>query len=265
MGMDGFLKEVTQYKKKEVQASAARLPLKEIRREAETMQPAADFKAALEKSGLEKPGIIAEIKKASPSKGDIRPDLDAAEFAGMYTKAGACAVSVLTEQKYFKGSLTDLEAAAKATDLPVLRKDFTINEYQIYEARHRGASSILLICTVLETNQLAEYIHLSRETGMEPLVEINSEHELETADRCGATVIGVNNRNLVTLETDLNVTRRIAPLFTKDHIPIQASGIRSAGDIREGVHMNIYNFLIGESIVTSEDPQTFIKELLSYA
>lgn len=264
MGMDGFLKEVTEHKKKEVQASAARLPPREIRRKAESMQPAADFHAALEKSSREKPGIIAEIKKASPSKGDIRPDLDAAAFAQMYTRGGACAVSVLTEDKYFKGSLEDLEKTSKATDLPVLRKDFIINEYQIYEARFRGASSILLICTLLEGNQLAEYIDLSRETGMEPLVEINSERELEKADLCGAAVIGVNNRNLATLETDLNVTRRIAPLFAKSHIPVQASGIRSAKDIRDGVHMNIYNFLIGESIVTSDDPQSFIHELLSY-
>ncbi|MCF8045484.1 MAG: indole-3-glycerol phosphate synthase TrpC [Desulfarculaceae bacterium] len=264
MGMTGFLKEVTEHKKRKVQASAARLPLKDICREAESMQPAADFRAALEKSSREKPGIIAEIKKASPSKGDIRPDLDAAAFAQMYTKGGACAVSVLTEQKYFKGSLEDLEAASKATDLPVLRKDFTIHEYQIHEARFHGASSILLICTLLETNQLSDYIHLSRETGMEPLVEINSEYELETADRCGAVVIGVNNRNLATLETDLNVTRRIAPLFTESHIPVQASGIRSAKDIRDGVNRNIYNFLIGESIVTSDDPQSFIQELLSY-
>ena len=264
MGMEGFLKEVVRHKTIEVQHSASKLPLKEIRREVEAMPPAPDFRAALEKSGPEMPGIIAEIKKASPSKGDIRPDLDAAAFAEMYTKGGACAVSVLTEQKYFKGSLQDLEAASKATDLPVLRKDFTVNEYQIYEARVKGASSILLIRTMLETNQLADYIGLSREIGMEPLVEINSEYELEIADRCGAKVIGVNNRNLATLETDLNVTRRIAPLFTSEHIPVQASGIRTAGDIRNGVHMNIYNFLIGESIVTSDDPQAFIKELLSY-
>ena len=265
MGMAGFLKEVVKHKRIEVQTSASKLPLKEIRRKVEAMPPAPGFRAALENSGPEKPGIIAEIKKASPSKGDIRPDLDAGAFAEMYTKGGACAVSVLTEQRYFKGSLQDLEAASKATDLPVLRKDFTVNEYQVYEARFKGASSILLICTILERNQLADYIRLSRETGMEPLVEINSERELETADRCGAKLIGVNNRNLATLETDLNVTRRIAPLFTKNHIPIQASGIRSAGDIREGLHMNIYNFLIGESIVTSDDPQNFIQKLLSYA
>ena len=265
MGLDGFLKEIFEHKKIEVQNSRSKLPLKEVRRKIETMAPAADFKAALEKSGHARPGIIAEIKKASPSKGDIRADLDAARFAQMYTKGGACAVSVLTESGYFIGSLEDLESAAKATDLPVLRKDFTINEYQIYEARFRGASSILLIRTLLELNQLADYIDLSREIGMEPLVEINSEYELEAADRCGASVIGVNNRNLATLKTDLDVTRRIAPLFAKNHIPVQASGIRSSRDIKDGVQMNIFNFLIGESIVTSDDPQAFIQELLSYA
>ncbi|MFO7752972.1 MAG: indole-3-glycerol phosphate synthase TrpC [Desulfobacteraceae bacterium] len=264
MGIDGFLKAVVDLKKMEVKQAAAGLSLSRIRKEAEALPSAADFRTALEKSSRKRPGIIAEIKKASPSRGDIRPDLDPAGFAAEYAKGGACAVSVLTENKYFKGSLDDLEAVSGAVDLPVLRKDFTIAEYQIYEARARGASSILLICSILEKEQLADYIALSRETGMEPLVEINSEYELETADRCGAVLIGVNNRNLVTLETDLDVTRRIAPLFGKNHIPVQASGIKTAGEIRQGVESNIFNFLIGESIVSSPDPEKFIKELLSH-
>jgi len=186
MGIDGFLKQVVAIKEKELSRARSNIPLKTIRREAEEALSKPSFLKAVMKSGPDDIGIIAEIKKASPSKGDIRPDLDPALFAEQYTKAGARAISVLTESEFFKGSLHDLEIVCRTTVLPVLRKDFIIDAYQIYEAKRAGASSVLLITTLLSKDQLKDYILLARELSMEPLVEITSEKEFETAYYCSA-------------------------------------------------------------------------------
>ena len=261
MGIDGFLKQVLEIKTKEVAKAKFHIPLKTLRREAEETFQKASFLEAMEKSSADDIGIIAEIKKASPSKGDIRPDLDPALFAQHYTKAGARAISVLTESEFFKGSIKDLEMVCKTTDLPVLRKDFIISSYQIYEARRAGASSILLITTLLSKEQLKDYIILSRGLGMEPLVEITSEKEFETAYYCEAKVVDINNRNLQTLEIDLTVSRRIAAILPRDIIPVEASGISSFNDIEKGLSSHIFNFLVGESIVRAKDTEAFIREL----
>jgi len=261
MGVEGFLKEVLKIKSLEVSKAKARIPLNTIRREAEDTKLAANFLTAMEKSSMDHIGIIAEVKKASPSRGDIRPDLDPVSYAKTITRAGARAISVLTESHYFKGSLNDLEAVCNHTDLPVLRKDFTISSYQIYEAKKAGASSILLITTILSKDQLRDYITLARELGMEPLVEITSEKEFEIAYACGAKVVDMNNRNLQTLETDLAISRRIAAILPDDIIPVEASGISSFKDIQTGLSSSIFNFLVGESIVKAKDTESFIKEL----
>ncbi|SDT98231.1 indole-3-glycerol phosphate synthase TrpC [Desulfobacula phenolica] len=261
MGIDGFLKQVLEIKSLEVSKAKSNIPLNTIRREAENTKPAASFLTALQKSSPDDIGIIAEVKKASPSKGDIRPDLDPVLYAQTYTMAGARAISVLTESQYFKGSLKDLEAVCANTELPVLRKDFTIGSYQIYEAKKAGASSILLITTILSKDQLTDYILLARELGMEPLVEITSEKEFEIAYDCDAKVVDMNNRNLQTLETDLNVSKRIAAIIPEDIIPVEASGISCFADIDNGLSSNIFNFLVGESIVKAKDPELLIKEL----
>ena len=261
MGVEGFLKEVLKIKSLEVSKNKSRIPLNTIRREAEETKLAAGFLTAMEKSSSDDIGIIAEIKKASPSKGDIRPDLDPTLYARKYTKACARAISVLTESQYFKGSLKDLEDVCAHTDLPVLRKDFIITSYQIYEAKKAGASSLLLITTILSKDQLKDYINLVRELGMEPLVEITSEKEFETAYDCEAKVVDMNNRNLQTLETDLNVSTRIAAILPDGIIPVEASGISSFEDIQKGLSFNIFNFLVGESIVRAKDTESFIKEL----
>ncbi len=267
MGVAGFLKKVIELKKEEITGLKSEISLNSIRKKAESkkfesQKHIPDFKKALKASTSEKIGIIAEIKKASPSKGDIRTDLDPAIFAKKYTEAGACAVSVLTERNYFQGSMVDLKEVRKATSLPVLRKDFTISSYQIFEAGAAGANSILLITSILSKEQLGDYISLCREIYLEPLVEITSESEFEQAVFCNATIIGINNRNLQTLETDLNVSKRLAPLFTEGHIPVAASGISSSEDIRQGLTTGICNFLVGESIVRSNDPKKFIQNLL---
>ena len=258
----GFLKEIIELKKQDVNEAIAKAPLKEIRSEAELRPVEADFKRALENNSYTNAGIIAEIKKASPAKGMISENLDVASYAEKYTEAGASAISVLTEKHYFKGSLKDLETVRENTNLPILRKDFTISSYQIYEARAKGANSILLITSILGKDQLHDYISLAREINLEPLVEIHTEDELEKADFCKAKIIGINNRNLSTLETDLNVSKRIAPLFEDYHIPIEASGISKREDIVHGLDCGIFNFLVGESIVKADDTIEFIKELI---
>ncbi|HKK91402.1 MAG TPA: indole-3-glycerol phosphate synthase TrpC [Desulfobacteraceae bacterium] len=262
MAVAGFIKEVVDLKKNDIARAKARVPLERLRKKAEAGEPVSQgFKRALEQSGPGNAGIIAEIKKASPSKGSIKADLDPALFAQTYEKGGACAVSVLTEEHYFKGSLADLEQVRRATTLPVLRKDFTISEYQIYEAKAAGADAILLIASLLSKTQLADYISLAREIAMEPLVEIHSEWELEKLIVCRAAIIGVNNRNLETLETDLGVSKRVARFFQQGQIPVEASGISSPENISQGMKSSYFNFLVGESIVRAEDPEAFIKSL----
>jgi len=261
MAVEGFLKTVLAETTREVACSRARIPLTAIRRNAEQAPPGADFLSALGSSSREDIGIIAEIKKASPSKGDIRPDLDVNAYARYYTNAGARAISVLTEPVYFKGTLQDLRQVCAATHIPVLRKDFTVSEYQIYEAKACGASAILLITTALSKDQLKDYIHLTWETGMEPLIEITSEKEFEIAYDCGAKVIDINNRNLETLKTDLNVSKRIAAILPDEIIAVEASGISGFTDIQNGLSSGFVNFLVGESIVRADDPESFIRHL----
>ncbi len=262
MGVSGFLKEVLVVKNEEISSARASLSEAAVRRDAEQSPARPDFLAAMQKSTPENIGIIAEIKKASPSKGDICPDLDPFSMAEAYSKGGARAVSVLTEQRYFKGSLSDLKTAVTAApELPVLRKDFVISAYQIFEAKKAGASSVLLITTILSGAQLKDYIHLVRELGMEPLVEITSEKEFETAYDAGGKVMDINNRNLQTLETDLTVSKRIAAIVPDDVIPVEASGISARADIENGIQAGMVNFLVGESIVRSQDPAAFIETL----
>jgi len=262
LSINGFLKEIIELKKNDVKNAISEVTLKKLRDKAESRPVEADFKKALKNNSPDNPGIIAEIKKASPSKGMILENLDVASYATKYTEAGAAAISVLTEQHYFKGSIQDLEIVRENSNLPILRKDFTISSYQIYEARAYGANSILLIVSILEKDQLRDYISLAREVNLEPLVEIHTEKELEKADFCKAKVIGINNRNLSTLKTDLNISKRIAPLFLDDHIPVEASGISKRGDIEQGLECGIFNFLVGESIVRADNTIEFIKQLI---
>jgi len=261
MKIEGFLKKMVEIKLEEIKRHRSAIPLKTIRREAEQTKRPASFLSAMAESSREHVGIIAEIKKASPSRGEIRLDLDVESYVQKYTAGGARAISVLTEPVYFKGSLTDLELACKTTDLPVLRKDFIINDYQIFEAKKAGAASILLITTLLSPKQQADYVSLVRDLGMEPLVEINSEWEFEQAYTSGGRVVGINNRNLQTLETDPTIAKRVAKIFPDDVIAVEASGISSRTDIERGLDENIFNFLVGESIVRAEDTKGFIQEL----
>ncbi|MBI5575649.1 MAG: indole-3-glycerol phosphate synthase TrpC [Deltaproteobacteria bacterium] len=210
------------------------------------------------------PGIIAEIKRASPSRGWIRKDLHAAETARAYAEGGACAISVLTEGRYFGGSLDDLSAASTSCGtVPVLRKDFVLDEYMVAESRACGADLVLLIVAVLgnETGRLARE---AATFGMEALVEVHDEKELEMAAACGAALIGINNRNLATLRVDLETSRRLLPMVPGNAVKIVESGIGSPAEIAEFSSMGADAFLVGETLVRAGNPAAAIRTLRGY-
>ena len=212
-----------------------------------------------------RPGIIAEVKRASPSQGWIRKELDAGSAARRYAEAGACAVSVLTEGRFFGGSLADLSAASEAAgETPVLRKDFLLDEYMLAEARAHGADLALLIVAVLR-NGTARMVRTAGEHGLEPLVEVHDEEELAIAEDAGATIIGINNRDLATLRVDLRTAERLLPKIPGGAIRVVESGISSAGDVRRFTELGADAFLVGEALVRAEDPALAIRNLLHEA
>lgn len=207
------------------------------------------------------PAIIAEIKRASPSRGWIRKDLDAAETAKSYVSGGACAVSVLTEHRFFGGSLKDLIAASAASgELPVLRKDFILDEYMLAESRACGADLVLLIVGVLG-EKTEEMIRLAGEYGMESLVEVHDEGEMETAARSGARIVGINNRNLSTLEVDGKTAERLLPRVPSGAVTVVESGISSGAEVGRLYRMGAHAFLVGEAILDSGDAAEAIRKL----
>jgi indole-3-glycerol phosphate synthase len=260
--MTDFLTKIIESKKEEVKTAKARISEAQLRKDAEHSGSRRPFEAVLEKPGPFGANIIAEIKRASPSKGIIKEDLDAVVFARHYEAGGATAISVLTDTPWFKGSLQDLIAARKACSLPVLRKEFILSTYQIYEAAAAGADAVLLIVRILSPEQLKDYLQLCRELGLGALVEIHDPKEIETAVACKAKIIGINNRDLSSFHTDLKIAGRTASLLGPGQIPVAASGINSRQDIQNLKKAGIYNFLIGESIVRSNDPEAFLKSLL---
>lgn len=209
----------------------------------------------------EGPGIIAEIKRASPSRGWIRQDLDAAETARSYAGGGACAVSVLTESRFFGGTLRDLEdASAACGDLPVLRKDFVLDEYMVAESRAYGADLVLLIVAVLG-RETGKMVRLAGEYGMEALVEVHDEAEMEIAAGSGTTIVGINNRDLASLRVDLGTAARLLPQSPPGAVKVVESGITSGAQVRRFHEMGADAFLVGEAIVRSADPADAIRKL----
>jgi len=207
--------------------------------------------------------IIAEIKRASPSKGDIDTGLTPEILAEKYEKGGARALSVLTETKYFKGSFDDFKKARGASSLPMLRKDFMISSYQFYESCVLGADAVLLIARILSKTQLKDYLDLSSELNLDALVEINSEEDLKSANNAGAKLIGINNRNLSSFDTDIKTAMGLSSLLDADQIAVAASGITKKEDIIRNQSSGIHNFLIGESLVRAENTIDFLKALCS--
>lgn len=221
-----------------------------------------DFKEALrQKVGR---AIIAEIKRASPSKGMINDERDPGARGRLYEESGASAVSVLTEEHYFRGSLEDLRQVKDSVSIPVLRKDFIIDPYQIYESRLQGADAVLLIVSILEEKELREFIETAKKLYLSPLVEIHTREELKIALDCGADVVGINNRNLKTFKTDIGVTIELSGEVPHHVLLVSESGIKGPEDIERLGQCGVEAFLIGEALMTHPTPGDKIRELLGY-
>lgn len=259
-----FLTKIIADKKEEVAAARRSLPERLLRDKAATAQKRRMFFKKLEQPGPSGINIIAEIKRASPSKGEIRGDINPAIYASEYERGGAAALSVLTDRTYFKGSIKDFKAARQAVTIPVLRKDFLISTYQIYESAVMGADAVLLIARILSPNQLKDYLNLCNELNMDALVEINTKEDFETATNAGARLIGINNRDLSTFKTDINTTIRMASLVRPNQVVVAASGIKSRKEIEKILSSGIRNFLIGESLMRASNPHVFLKSLMGY-
>lgn len=260
--MPDFLTKIVEHKKEEIAAARKHIPESSLRKKAVMAQKRRLFVKKLEKPGQSGINIIAEIKRASPSKGEICPDLNPAAYARQYEDGGAAALSVLTDQAFFKGSINDLKRAREAVTIPVLRKDFLISSYQIYESSVIGADAVLLIARILSREQMQGYLSLCDEIMMDALVEINSEKDLEAATLAGARLIGINNRDLSTFKTDINTTINMALLLEEDQVAVAASGIKTRKDIEQIQNAGIWNFLIGESLVRSSNPKAFLMNLM---
>jgi indole-3-glycerol phosphate synthase len=206
--------------------------------------------------------VIAEVKRSSPSKGSLAPITDPAGLAAQYEEAGAHVVSVLTEQRRFGGSLADLDAVRKAIDLPLLRKDFMVDEYQFYEARAHGADVVLLIVAALSKNQLEDYFHLSTELGMRSLIEVHTNDELERALEISPEIIGVNSRNLKTLEVDARAFAELIPQIPSTIARVAESGISSREEVVFAQECGATAILVGEALVRSGSPSVAINQLL---
>lgn len=256
-----FLSKIVKDKKQEIASAKQRLPEFVLRKKALDPSKRRPFLKKLERPGPFGINIIAEIKRASPSKGDIRPNLDPAYYAAEYEMGGAAALSVLTDRPHFKGSPEDLRIAREATTLPVLRKDFLISAYQIYESAAMAADAVLLIVRILDLQQLKDYLSLCDELQIDALVEVHSESDIEKAGLAGARLIGINNRNLRSFETDIETAVRMTSMLNADQIPVAASGIQTKNDIEKITSSGIWNFLIGESLVRAKNPKNFLESL----
>lgn len=254
-----ILEEIAAYARERTAAAERKMPLAEIRRQAEKM-PRGDFsfEKALRKPGL---SLICECKKASPSRGLIAPDFPYVQIAREYEAAGADCISVLTEPKWFLGRDEYLEEIASAVSVPCLRKDFTVSEYMIYEARFLGASAVLLIVSLLSKAQLQEYLGLCRELGLSALTEAHSAEEIGTAVRAGASVIGVNNRNLRDFSVDTGNSAALRELVPPGVLFVSESGVTGAADTEKLREIGADAVLVGEALMRASDKKARIREL----
>jgi indole-3-glycerol phosphate synthase len=256
--MTSILDQIVDARLKRLKSEIEEIGLSAMTKRAEARTPAADFASALQKPGV---NIIAEIKKASPSRGIIREDLDPAVQTRAYDTGGAAAISVLTEQDYFKGGMSVLAQARSRTNLPILRKDFILDPYQIVEARAYGADSILLIAAILDSRSLGDLLRICREWRFEPLVEVHTKEELEETLSAGAKIIGINNRNLKTFQVSIETSVELAEHIPKDRVIVSESGIKTAQDIALLRAAGVNAFLIGEELVRADDPAAKLHEL----
>ncbi len=264
MALANVLQKILKVKAQEIEAGLKAPGLAAIAEQAENAPPVRGFADALEarvKAGS--PGIIAEIKRASPSKGLIREDFDAAWIAESYQRGGAACLSVLTDRQFFQGGPEYLQAARAACELPVIRKDFIVSDYQLLEARAMGADAVLLIVAALDDARLADLNDFALELGLDVLVEIHDEQELERALQITPRLLGVNNRDLHTFTTDLETTARLAELAPAETLLISESGIHSGEDVAYIQNLGVNAFLIGEAFMKAENPGQRISEIFT--
>lgn len=257
-----ILDEIVADKLKELEARKRSVSLEALKTAALKLPLALDFAAALRGERIR---LIAEVKKASPSKGVIRADFHPAQIAKIYADNGASAISVLTEVKHFQGSLnylTEIRKALGNRKVPLLRKDFLTDPYQIYEARAYGADALLLIAAILRPEKLKELLELSHKLGMHCLVEAHNEAEVKVALASGARIIGINNRDLRTFETDIATTQHLRPLIPRDRIVVSESGIKDRADMARLREWGVDAVLVGESLMASDDIAAKMRELL---
>jgi indole-3-glycerol phosphate synthase len=257
-----FLSRIIDQKKQEVENARKLIPESRLVEAARTSRDHRPFFARLSIPGPFGANIIAEVKRASPSRGDIRIDLDAAGLAQAYERAGAAAISVLTEQAFFRARPTDLQTVRSAVSVPVLRKDFIISPYQVYETAVMGADAVLLIARALSHETLKDLLELCRELHLDALVEVHSAEEMEEATMAGARLIGINNRDLSSFQTDLQTSVRLAGQLQESQIAVAESGINERRQVEMLIEAGIWNFLIGESLVRAPDPGTLLKDFL---
>jgi indole-3-glycerol phosphate synthase len=238
----------------------AQTPLEDLKRKVETVPDPRDALAVLRQGGV---GVIAEVKRSSPSRGALAAIDDPAQLAQAYERGGARCISVLTEQRRFGGSLDDLHAVRAAVDVPVLRKDFIVTSYQLWEARALGADMALLIVAALEQPALVSLVERAASIGLVPLVEVHDADEVDRALDAGAKVIGVNARDLRTLEVDLGVFERVAPRIPEGVVRVAESGVRNAQDLLGYASAGADAVLVGEALVTQADPAAAVQELVS--
>jgi indole-3-glycerol phosphate synthase len=261
--MNNFLCEIIELKKKRLELVKSKIPLEELKDRAFSIRENSE-RHRLQNALAEKDkiNIIAEIKRASPSKGVINDKINVAETARMYERGGACAISVLTEEDKFQGSLEDLKIARNAVEIPILRKDFIFDEFQIYETAEAGADVILLLAAMLDDEILIKLYHLAeQELGLNVLLEVHTLEELERAKNIGAKIIGVNNRDLHSFKVSLDVSRELIKHAPKDSLLISESGLQTGEDLLELKESGFNGFLIGETLMRSENVEEELKQL----
>jgi indole-3-glycerol phosphate synthase len=257
-----ILQRIVEVKRAEIAERQRQTPLSVLRQRLADAPSVRPFAQALKRRSDEPLRLIAELKKASPSKGVFRSDFDPEALLCAYENSPASALSILTDEPFFQGSLDALRLARRRTTKPLLRKDFLIDAYQLYEARVNGADAVLLIVAALTKEALRDLLALARELGMDALVEVHTEVELETALSVGATLIGINNRNLQTFAVDLATTLRLRPLIPDGCVIVSESGIETREQVRVLEEAGIDAILVGETLVRSPDPIAKAKELL---
>ena len=254
-----ILDEICAYKRDEVDARRIAVPLKEVTERIGRVRAARDFRSALRQPGI---SLIAEVKRASPSKGPLLDGVEPVELAGLYEQAGARAISVLTDERFFNGTLDDLTSVSQNVAVPCLRKDFVIDAYQIYEARAAQADAVLLIVRVLSDAQLVEYLALAAELGMAALVETHDAAEIDRALAAGAHIVGINNRDLATFNVDIKTTLELKRRVPGGHVLVSESGIHTREHIQRLEDGGVDAILVGEALVTSSNIRAKIQELL---